>query len=143
MLTHHVENLGMKRSTVDPCVLLKRIGPKLEVLVLIQIDDILVFGDTEFPHDEHAASEAFNSKPRSPLTDTSTPFNGVKLRRLSPKHLAAHAEFRDGDHKMNAASPADFKTATAQIVTTDREAEQNDDTHTDTNGQTKTALNDR
>lgn len=86
-LTHHVDNLGMQRSTVDPCVLVLREGTNVKVIVLLQVDDSLEFGDAEFLEEEEAASASFKSKPRVPLGNEPTPFNGVTLRRMTPRDL--------------------------------------------------------
>lgn len=52
-------------------------------MIFLQIDDSLGFGTEEFLAQEEPASETFNSNPRSPLTRTQTPFNGVLLRSLT------------------------------------------------------------
>ena len=46
-LEHHVESLGMKRTLIDPCVLVKRNKNGLDVLMFLQVDDSLGVGSTK------------------------------------------------------------------------------------------------
>lgn len=77
-LSHHLETLGMIKSKVDPCVLIRRERKNLKGLVLLQVDDSLGFGDNQFLDQEDEASTRFNSKPRIPLTEQPSTFNGIR-----------------------------------------------------------------
>lgn len=83
-LAHHIEHLGMIRSTVDPCVLIKRNESGPSGLVLVQVDDSLTFGNDPFLAEEEAHSSKFQSKPRTFLDETPTTFNGLTLQCFNP-----------------------------------------------------------
>lgn len=84
-MTHNVEELGMYRSRVDPCILLRRDTDRLLGIVLLQVDVTLGFGNSTFFTDEERASKRFKSKPRTPLTNKPVSFNGLTMRELGPE----------------------------------------------------------
>lgn len=51
-LDHHQRRLEMERTTMDPCVLVKRCGAEFDGIVLLQVDDSLALGTPSFLKDE-------------------------------------------------------------------------------------------
>lgn len=78
-LTHHLDTLHMTRSKSDPCVLIKRSKGQLEGLILLQVDDTLGLGTTNFMEEEQHHSQAFRCKPRTRLSAIPTTFNGITI----------------------------------------------------------------
>lgn len=81
-LHHHRNNLHMKRSAADPCVLIRRKGQHLSGLILLQMDDSLGFDDDCFLKEEELHSAEFRSKSRKFIEESPVSFNGVELRHF-------------------------------------------------------------
>lgn len=82
-LEYHMDKLDMKRTTADPCVLVKRRNGKLSGLVALQVDDSLTLGDDAFLEEEEQSSGTFKSKERIMLGTEVMAFNGVRVSRIA------------------------------------------------------------
>lgn len=82
-LDHHLTRLGMQRSMVDPCVLLKRDKDGLVGTIILQVDDSFGVGTETFLHDEATAVTQFKHKPRQILGATAVRFNGLHISKLN------------------------------------------------------------
>lgn len=58
----------MTRARADQCVLIKDDGDELVVLIYLQVDDSLGFGNETFLKKQEIASSKFQCKPRTPIT---------------------------------------------------------------------------
>lgn len=50
---------------------------------MLQVDDSLSYGDSDFMRDEEKASSRFKSKLRTALSETPSNFNSIKIRKIS------------------------------------------------------------
>lgn len=91
-LNHHLQTLGMKRSKVDPCVLYRRTGQKLEGIIVLQVDDSLGAGMETFLNEESQASKAFRCKERTPVNETPVVFNGISIRKEGHAYTMTQSE---------------------------------------------------
>ena len=80
-LTHHLDTLRMTRTRSDPCILIRRTKDgALDGLILLQVDDSLGLGSDTFMQEEEQASKAFRCKPRTPISEEETGFNGISIK---------------------------------------------------------------
>ena len=86
-LAHHLDTLGMTRSRVDPCLLIKQGNNGLDGFILLQVDDSLGFGTEQFLDEEERASLTFKCKARAPLTNKPTTFNGITITKGNQIHV--------------------------------------------------------
>ena len=80
-LAHHLDSLGMKRTRVDPCVLIKGGNNSIDGLIILQVDDSLGFGSDEFLDNEEINSKDIRCKPRTFIGLKDTSFNGINICR--------------------------------------------------------------
>lgn len=111
-LIHPLKPLKMTRSEADPCVILRKKNHTLKGLLLLQVDDSLEFGTENFTDEEKAASKVFQCNPRTVLPDAQTTFNGIDIRRSSPRSpLGLSRTHIDRIDKIEeAATPNQFKS---------------------------------
>lgn len=81
-LEYHTEQLGMRRTTVDPCVFVRRDGGELSGLIALQVDDSLTVGTKEFLEEEKEAARQFKTKERTTINNKPTTFNGVRICKI-------------------------------------------------------------
>lgn len=84
-LYQHVGRLGMKRTTLDPCVLIRHDNGVLSDIVILQVDDSFAFGTKDFLKQEEESEKAVRGNPRKQLTAEPTTFNGICLSRQEYK----------------------------------------------------------
>lgn len=71
----------MKKSKVDPCLVFKREGGKLEGAVALQVDESLGLGDKTFLYDEEKSWAKFLTKPRKMLESGDINVNGINIHQ--------------------------------------------------------------
>lgn len=71
-LQYHLDHLGMERSGVDACFLMRRRDVKLDWLIVLQVDDSLGAGTTTLLAEEESQSHKFKSKSRCDTTQLLT-----------------------------------------------------------------------
>lgn len=77
---HHLNQLEMKASKVDQCLLYKIKGNKLEGMAAIQIDDTFGYGNAQFLEVENKHAKEFKSKPQHIIEKgNSVVFNGSQI----------------------------------------------------------------
>lgn len=76
---HHLETLKMKVTRAYLCVCEKKTNGQLDGLVLLQADDYFRLGSTSFRIKENDSSKVFRTKPRIPITTTSTSITDYHL----------------------------------------------------------------
>lgn len=54
-IDHHIPRLGMRRTTVDPYMLVRKNADGINGLVILQVDDSFAFGKEDFLRDEESA----------------------------------------------------------------------------------------
>lgn len=78
--THHLESqMWMFQATVDPFVLLMRVGQTLEGLFIFHVDPSMILATAEFMKEEQEASYRYNCKPRMILPMNTTVLNGSNI----------------------------------------------------------------
>lgn len=72
-MEHHMTQLGMYITTVDPCIMARRLWWKiqLERRIIFPVDDSLILGNAIFQAVKETASKTFMSKQKTPLRDIS------------------------------------------------------------------------
>ena len=80
-LSHHLDTLDMIRTTVDPCVLVRKVNGTLDGLIILQVEDSLGIGSKEILKDEELGSKQFLCKERSMIEPGGIPtsFNGLTI----------------------------------------------------------------
>ena len=81
-LDHHLNELNMKRTRTDPCVLVKHRDGTLDGFIVLQVDDSLGFGTPMFLAEEEKASSRFKCKPRTYLDKSQILFNGLCIKQI-------------------------------------------------------------
>lgn len=69
----------MNRAQVDPCLLVKRKNGHLSGVIILQVGDILILGTETFLAEEEEAVARFKIKPRKPINEDETIFNGISI----------------------------------------------------------------
>lgn len=82
-LSHHLDTLHMKRTRADPCMMIRRTDSNLDGFILLQVDDSLGFGSTQFLDEEQTASARFRCKPRTAIATKPITFNGINISRTT------------------------------------------------------------
>lgn len=79
---HHVISLQMNSTKVDPCLLFSRNDDQIEGMTILQVDDSIGLGTTEFLRRESETTKLFKSKPQLILSkENEAVFNGSQVRR--------------------------------------------------------------
>lgn len=91
-LVHNLDNLGMKSTQSDPCLLVKRNGEDLEGMIALKVINFLVFVTMPFMRDERDASARFKSKGRNFVRQRDLVFNGMTLRGGEDAEIVATYE---------------------------------------------------
>lgn len=76
-LEHHLTRLGIVRSTVDPCVLIRTHGSMLKCAIVVQVVDSFGLGNPNFLTLEEGAAGRFKHNPRILLGTEPVRFKGV------------------------------------------------------------------
>lgn len=91
-LQHHIELLWITKVAVDPFLLIKRSKESLDGIVVIQVYYSLFFGDQDFLGSEEDGAKKFKSNPRVILTETSTVFNGIRIRKMGDEIVSVNQQ---------------------------------------------------
>eukprot|EP00171_Calliarthron_tuberculosum_P022600 IDg22600t1 len=93
-LDHHREEMQMKQTSLDPCLLFKHdVSGNLAGILGLQVDDTVFAGTKEFVKEEDSASQRFPNKGRQTAAGRELRFNGIDLHFTQGKLVALQEKY--------------------------------------------------
>lgn len=92
-LSYHKDELGMRTTPMDNCLLYKTDGDKLSGIIGLQVDDTLIAGTKGFLETEDVKSKCFPNSGRSEIQEKAESFNGLSLSRTKYGYFISEKEY--------------------------------------------------